>query len=62
MDSILTLLHLSPTGWYVLMTVVVVAIIAFIEIYGLKNRRYRVYQDLVREARARRSEMALHID
>ena len=36
--------------------------ITVVEIYSLKKRRYHVYQMLVREARARRSEMDLHAD
>ena len=55
-------MHLGEAGWYVLLTSVLGAALVLIELFGLKNRRRRAYQTLIREARARRSEMNLLID
>ncbi len=61
-DSLLGWLNLTELGVYVIMTFVFMIALIFVEIYGLKNRRSRAYQALLREARARRSEMHLRID
>lgn len=54
--------HLGEAGWYVLLTSILGTVIVIIELFSLKNRRRRAYQTLIREARARRSEMNLLID
>ena len=55
-------LQLGEAGWYVLLASILGMALVVIEIIGLKNRRRRAYQTLIREARARRSEMNLLID
>ncbi len=60
--SLLGWLNLTELGVYVIMTFLFMIALIVIEIYGLKNRRSRAYQALLREARARRSEMHLRID
>ncbi len=61
-SEILTFLHLGDAGWHVLLTALLAIAIVIIELFSLKNRRLRVYQTLIREARARRSEMNLLLD
>ena len=61
-EEFLNGLEISELGLYVLLTFVFMIALMVIEIYGLKNRRSRAYQALLREARARRSEMHLRID
>lgn len=53
---------ISGSEWDLLLLLMLGVVIVILEIYGLKKRRYHVYQMLVREARARRSEMDLHAD
>lgn len=62
LGQVFTFLHLGEAGWYVLLTVLLAMALVTGEIVGLKNRRRRAYQTLIREARARRSEMHLRID
>ena len=54
--------QLGEAGWYVLLSSILGIALVVIELFGLKNRRRRAYQTLIREARARRSEMNLLID
>ncbi|MBO7173710.1 MAG: hypothetical protein J6V64_05185 [Burkholderiaceae bacterium] len=60
--DLVNVLHLGEAGWYVLLTSILAVTIVIIELFSLKNRRRRAYQTLIREARARRSEMNLLID
>ncbi|MBQ5767106.1 MAG: hypothetical protein IIV95_06740 [Burkholderiaceae bacterium] len=62
MSELIELLHLGEAGWYVLLTTILGIVLVIIELFSLKNRRRRAYQTLIREARARRSEMNLLID
>lgn len=61
-NIVLSWLNLSELAVYVILTFLFMVTLIIIEIYGLKNRRSRAYQALLREARARRSEMHLRID
>ncbi len=62
MMELVNFLHLGEAGWYVLLTSILGITVVIIELFSLKNRRRRAYQTLIREARARRSEMNLLID
>lgn len=60
--QVLTFLQLGEAGWFVLLTLILGVVLVIVELFSLKNRRRRAYQTLIREARARRSEMNLMID
>ncbi|MBR5459095.1 MAG: hypothetical protein IKV42_05500 [Burkholderiaceae bacterium] len=60
--EIVNVFQLGEAGWYVLLSSILGIALVVIELFGLKNRRRRAYQTLIREARARRSEMNLLID
>ncbi len=56
------LFNLTAQGYSVVLVFVLAAILAVLEIWSLKNRRAKAYHALLREARARLSEMRLRID
>ena len=56
------LFNLSDQGYSVVLVFILVTVLAVIEIWSLKNRRAKAYHALLREARARLSEMRLGID
>jgi|GEM_PF-1144138 len=56
------LFNLSEQGYSVVLVFILVTVLAVIEIWSLKNRRAKAYHALLREARARLSEMRLRID
>lgn len=56
------LFNLSDQGYSVVLVFILVTVLAVIEIWSLKNRRAKAYHALLREARARLSEMRLRID
>lgn len=56
------LFNLTAQGYSVVLVFVLAAILAALEIWSLKNRRAKAYHALLREARARLSEMRLRID
>ncbi len=56
------LFNLSDQGYSVVLVFILVTVLAIIEIWSLKNRRAKAYHALLREARARLSEMRLRID
>ncbi|HIU84897.1 MAG TPA: hypothetical protein IAC66_06000 [Candidatus Aphodousia gallistercoris] len=60
--SFLQWLHLTEEGQYVLMAFALMAVLCLYEIFSLKARRFRAYSTLLREARARLSEMHLRVD
>ena len=60
--EIVSVFQLGEAGWYVLLSSILGIALVVIELFGLKNRRRRAYQTLIREERARRSEMNLLID
>lgn len=62
MENFFAWFEISESAAYVLTTFALMVALIVAEIYGLKNRRSRAYQALLREARARRSEMHLRID
>lgn len=56
------LFNLSDQGYSVVLVFILVTVLAVIEIWSLKNCRAKAYHALLREARARLSEMRLRID
>ena len=56
------LFNLSEQGHSVVLVFVLAAVLAVVEIWSLKNRRAEAYHALLREARARLSEMQLRIN
>ena len=60
--TILTWLNLSEAAQYVIMAFVLMIALASYEKFSLKARRFRAYSTLLREARARLSEMHLRVD
>ncbi|HIU37575.1 MAG TPA: hypothetical protein IAC56_04815 [Candidatus Aphodousia faecigallinarum] len=56
------LFNLSEQGHSVVLVFVLAAVLAVVEIWSLKNRRAKAYHALLREARARLSEMQLRIN
>ncbi len=56
------LFNLTAQGYSVVLVFVLATILAALEIWSLKNRRAKAYHALLREARARLSEMRLRID
>lgn len=56
------LFNLSDQGYSVVLVFILVTVLAVIEIWSLKNRRAKADHALLREARARLSEMRLRID
>lgn len=56
------LFNLSEQGHSVVLVFVLAAFLAIVEVWSLKNRRAKAYHALLREARARLSEMRLRID
>ena len=56
------LFNLSDQGYSVVLVFILVTVLAVIEIWSLKIRRAKAYHALLREARARLSEMRLRID
>ena len=56
------LFNLSDQGYSVVLVFILVTVLAVIEIWSLINLRAKAYHALLREARARVSEMRLRID
>lgn len=56
------LFNLTEQGYSVVLVFILAAVLAVAELWGLKIRRAKAYHALMREARARLSEMRLRID
>ncbi len=56
------LFNLTEQGHSVVLVFLLAVVLAAAEIWSLKNRRAKAYHALLREARARLSEMRLRID
>ena len=56
------LFNLTEQGHSVVLVFVLAAVLAVAEIWSLKSRRAKAYHALLREARARLSEMRLRVD
>ena len=56
------LFNLTEQGYSVVLVFLLAAVLAVAELWSLKIRRAKAYHALMREARARLSEMRLRID
>ena len=56
------LFNLTEQGYSVVLVFILAAVLAVAELWSLKIRRAKAYHSLMREARARLSEMRLRID